>query len=491
MAFKDIIASLKRSFRIGEKFSSQELNQTDFGRIYFNLPEAVVYPKTTEALAQTLRQYHQQGKAVSIRNTGHSVNGQTLTSGVQVNIGGIQHAKVNWEKLEVTVGAGTSWHDILRAIKFPRYCLPIFPNNPGQQIKIGGTASVGGVGFYSARVGGLWNHVSRLTLVTMTGQVIQCSPKQHANFFYYALGGFGRIGVISELTIRIVPSTSRVLAVGLVYHDRSQYMEDLMLAAKDPQLHGVMTGEYMAERTLFKKMHLHLYTIVALIEYSSSVTIAETFEALKHRYHHDMTVSFYEREAKHHRMDVDWRVHKATKADIVYWYPESVNLTDELALAHPWADFILPEETYNDFMIAAREVVYKYGMEKYLVRQSVFDKQLHPCVFPSYILKNMGKPGQTTFPLALDLSEKSYGFMPGVQPNLPFSQVKQSLVMVDELTELGYSLGGKRYLYGIHNLKKKHVVKQFGKDVLNEWQCIKDELDPKHLLNRGVIEHLD
>jgi len=62
--------------------------------------------------------------------------------------------------------------------------------------------------------------------------------------------------------------------------------------------------------------------------------------------------------------------------------------------------------------------------------------------------------------------------------------------MTKELTNALYDLGGKRYLYGYHDLTKKQVEKHFGRDVIEQWQKIKDWLDPKHLLNIGVIEHL-
>ena len=63
------------------EFSSNEFSQTDFGYIYFNIPRETVFPKTTLELASILKLYNQKGTAVKIRNTGHSMNGQTLTGG--------------------------------------------------------------------------------------------------------------------------------------------------------------------------------------------------------------------------------------------------------------------------------------------------------------------------------------------------------------------------------------------------------------------------
>jgi len=120
-----------QNFR-GVKFSANEFNQGDFGKIYFNLPSETYFPKSTEELARTLKRLNRLGKSVTIRNTGHSVNGQTLTSGVQVNVGEIKKIRFNPSKLEITVGTGNTWHDVMNAIEFPKYCTPVFPNNPGQ-----------------------------------------------------------------------------------------------------------------------------------------------------------------------------------------------------------------------------------------------------------------------------------------------------------------------------------------------------------------------
>jgi len=127
--------------------------------------------------------------------------------------------KINFdeEKMEVTVDAGVSWDELMNAISLPKYCTKVFPNNPGQKIHVTGNASVGGAGFYSSKHGGLWNTVKRLTLVTMTGEIIECSLDKNKDYFTYALGGFGRIGVIADITLEVVKSKSHVLSVLVFY----------------------------------------------------------------------------------------------------------------------------------------------------------------------------------------------------------------------------------------------------------------------------------
>ena len=173
-------------------------NNTDYGNLYSKTPSAIEQPSDLSGLAATLKKYNGLGTSVRIRNTAHSTNGQTVSDGPQIHLGGLTGAKFDRENMTVTAAAGTPWADVLAAIGFPQFCLPIFPNNPGQRIRIGGTAAVGGVGFYGSSSGGFWNAVQSIELVTMTGERISCSRKENPDYFFYSLGGFSRLGVMGE-----------------------------------------------------------------------------------------------------------------------------------------------------------------------------------------------------------------------------------------------------------------------------------------------------
>jgi len=131
----------------------------DHGHLYRKEPATIETPPDIESLARLLRRCNDQGKRVTLRNTGHSCNGQTLTQHVQLNLSALSGRRFNRERMTVTTGPGNSWDAVLREVNFPQFCLPLFPNNPGQRIQIGGTAGVGGVGYYGSRVGGFWNVV--------------------------------------------------------------------------------------------------------------------------------------------------------------------------------------------------------------------------------------------------------------------------------------------------------------------------------------------
>lgn len=483
MKFNGIIKKIKDSFAAGESFSEKEFNQTDFGRIYFNLPRESVEPRTAEELAETLRRYNRIGKSVTIRNTGHSVNGQTLTSGVQVNIGKIKKLHFDEKKLEVTAGAGNTWDEVLRAVHLPKYCLPIFPNNPNQEIKIGGTASVGGVGPYSSKHGGFWNHVLRLKLVTMEGDVIECSRRDNPDYFRYALGGFGRIGVISELTVKVVPSKKYILGMFLMYYSDEKYYQAYHLAMQDNSIDGIIAEEPFENIILEKIIPKSLFFVVELEHVKNLNDIAA---AMHSKYHESFDAYVGKVDDK---PMLTRRITKLGKRDFVYYFPFQGN-SEQMDLAHPWCEFIMKREVYPEFLREMRRIVERYGMQKYLLRQSIRNG-LEFRLFGGYGIKRLTK-NEEFFPLSLDLpKERDYALLASMIPSVPSSEMPKVKAMTKELHAMLFEHGGRIYLYGYHDLTKHQLEKQFGRETIHHWQKIKDKLDSKHLLNIGVIEHLD
>src|SRR5689334_19738753 len=107
------------NFQVGKNFSEAQLDQSDFGRMFFNLPHETFRPKSIKELAGILKLHNQKRIPVTIRNAGHSVNGQTLTSGVQISLGGLNKVRFSEKKLQITAEGGASWNEVLKGIGFP------------------------------------------------------------------------------------------------------------------------------------------------------------------------------------------------------------------------------------------------------------------------------------------------------------------------------------------------------------------------------------
>ncbi len=502
--------------------------QTDYGNIVFKQPKVIHSVSSTEELRKTLKELNEKGEPVTIRNTAHSTFGQTLTDNVQVNIGGIEGAKFNRDALQITAGAGDAWNTIFQTIGFPKFCTPLFPNNPGQKIQVGGTAAVGGVGYYGSHVGGFWNHVASAKLVTMTGEIIECSRTQDFELLRFALAGFGRIGVISEVTVDVVPSKPRVLCMTMAYRDAELFQADFMRALDDPLFKGVAAQEDVSnwhrqdgapisaeeERGISELILKNLKLLLVITELEENDDPRPVAKRIRQAYPHAALVAYLQLNAKTGTADISLVPKTFPKEAIVYFYPVRqsfwVYLCNKISMfllnrpiciqdpranfKNPWCDCVVNRRCYTEFVTKAKEIISRHGMAKYLDKQSMFHGLVNIDSFVTFGIKRTSKE---FYPLALDLPDEAehalgVAVMPSVPPDNPELQNK-ALSMAQELTDYIYSddIRGRRYLYGYNQLTREQVERHFGRDVLEKWQTIKDRLDPKHLLNIHVIPNLD
>jgi FAD/FMN-containing dehydrogenase len=491
----------------------------DYGHLYRKDPAAVLMPASVEDLARELRRCNDESKFVTIRNTAHSCNAQTLTTGVQLDLSRITRASFDRERMTVTAGAGNSWSSVLKAIGFPDYCLPLFPNNPGQRIRIGGTASVGGVGFYGSKSGGFWNCVRSIKLVTMTGEILECSREKNPEYFHYSLGGFGRLGVIAEMTVDVVHSKTHVLGMLLLYRDHRDFENDMIRAMNDTDIgfDGVAGQEDIPNRTslegeVMTKLDLKILTVMKEVDPNDEHRLKCIVRDVRIKYSRAIVLFM---KVKDSNLDVSLEPVVFKKREIVYFSPQPQNFflyliqrvcqflsggtfqcvrqpLERRGTLHPWNDCILPLENdvYGTFMGKAKEIIAARGFEKNIAKQSIFHGLINVDSFVTFLIRKR-KPEEDEFPVALDLPgnrEVSMGC--AIMPNLPPDQIRdlpKMLEMCDELTKLTYDMGGRRYLYGYHKLTVEQLKQHFGMPVISTWNRLKRDLDPKQLLNMGVI----
>ncbi len=473
---------------IGSTDEVKQFNQTDFGKIYFDLPKESAAPKTIDELAATLRLCSQKNQKVKIRNTGHSVNGQTLTSDFQVSLVNLRGVQFDRDKLEVVVKAGTPWHEVLNGIEFPKFCLPVFPNNPGQKIHIGGTASVGGVGPYSSKSGGFWNHIKSIRIVTMSGEIIECSKENNFDLFKYSLGGFGRIGVIAELTLTVVPSRENVAALAFFDPTLEGHFKHLEQALKHNEADGIFTYLQVSDTEKLEPFRINPCGSFLVKELEDYHDASKTKWHFAKDFFGEIEFSVTEKVGDPNNFDLSFGSKYIKKQQLVYFFPQSDEDVEYTDLCHPWSDYAVSGPDYIEFLKEAKVVIRRFGMEQFLMKQHFLNDSYTADFVGCYIIKNNK---ETFFPLSLDLEGEDFTYLLSIMPTVPPSYVKDALDMVSDLTDLCYELGGKRYLYGVHGLTQVQLEKHFGKDILQKWGELKQKYDPRKLLNIGVIEHLD
>lgn len=443
-------------------------------------------PSDAEELARLLAGFHARGEPVTIRNTGHSVNGQTVTDGVQVHVSGLRELSFDEESLRVKVGAGRSWHDVFQAIRLPEHCTDVFPNNPRKQIHIGGTAAVGGFGFFSSRYGAFWNSVEELTLVSMQGDIIRCSRQHEPELFKFALGGFGRIGVIADLTIRVKKTQRSLFAVGLVYHDIETFLRDVGKAYADGRFSSIMFAHRVLPTPLFARV-----SVMGLIVESATEEMATRLHSeIKTLFAADIVgnMDLYELGGTDEfGASFGFGAQHFTLDELAYWYPDRGEHGP--GVVNTWSDYLVPPHAYKDFLTAADRIIDAYDLRPWLMRERV--KHFLDYRLEGGFVVNMASSNELWGDEMSRAVGSPYVFGYGLFPTLPVAESERGIRAVAELTDEAIRLGGKRYLYGVHAMSKEQTIAQFGDGIIRAWNDAKRRTDPKALLNRGVIPHLD
>ena len=118
----------------------------------------------------------------------------------------------------VRVQTGMRWRDLQTLIDPHDLSVKIMQSY--SNFTIGGALAVNAHGRYVG-VGPLINSVRRIQMVLPDGEVTEASPTQNAQLFYGAIGGYGGLGIITEVELDLVPNVKIERHVRLI--DAAQY----------------------------------------------------------------------------------------------------------------------------------------------------------------------------------------------------------------------------------------------------------------------------
>ena len=111
----------------------------------------------------------------------------------------------------VRVGAGVSYDELLDVAMPLGWFVPVSPGT--RQVTMGGAVAADVHGKNHHVDGAFGRHVVALRLVTPTG-VRDVTPDRDADLFWATLGGLGLTGVVTEVTLQLMPiATDQVLVI--------------------------------------------------------------------------------------------------------------------------------------------------------------------------------------------------------------------------------------------------------------------------------------
>lgn len=174
---------------------------TDFGGRQRAVPQVVHRsPRAFPSLVLS------SGRPVTIRGAGLSLNGQTVTDGELLVMDDPENARTQLRDLgdgAVEVPTGLRWNQLEAYLNSVGRSAPVLTTC--LQSTVGGTLSVGGFGTGSVRSGSQMDHVERIQLTDGTGASRWCSRSEYPELFRIALGGLGTAGLIERAVLRTQP----------------------------------------------------------------------------------------------------------------------------------------------------------------------------------------------------------------------------------------------------------------------------------------------
>jgi FAD/FMN-containing dehydrogenase len=170
---------------------------TEVTRLYPVTMERVVTPRTTEDIANAVKS---SPGPVSIGGGRYSMGGQTATpDGLQIDMRDY-HGVLSLDSAAkvVVVRSGTRWRELQEVIDKAGLAVKIMQTY--NTFTVGGALSVNAHGRYIGQ-GPLIRCVRQITLVLADGSVVTASPTQNPELFFAAVGGYGAVGVIADVTL--------------------------------------------------------------------------------------------------------------------------------------------------------------------------------------------------------------------------------------------------------------------------------------------------
>jgi FAD-linked oxidoreductase len=167
-------------------------------------PRRVLTPRSTQEVADAVREAGLQGLTVRMAGSGHSFTPVAVTDGVLLRPGGLTRVRnsVRGSNL-VTVEAGCRLQDLNEALLSRGLALA----NLGdiQEQTVAGAIQTGTHGT-GRDTGGIAAQVAGLELVLADGEVVTCSATERPELLSAAAIGLGAIGILTAVTFRVVPA---------------------------------------------------------------------------------------------------------------------------------------------------------------------------------------------------------------------------------------------------------------------------------------------
>jgi len=197
--------------RVSTRPADREAVSRDASSLPGALPDAVVWPLTTDEVASVVRVAHEHAIPLTARGAGSSLEGNPIPTagGIVLDCSRMTEVvAVRPADLQVDVQPGVVYAALNRQLRPHGLFFPPSPGGSADVATIGGMVANNASGIYSVKYGGTRDHVRAATVVTGGGDVVRLGNRARKSASGYHLlglvvGSEGTLGIMTELTLAL------------------------------------------------------------------------------------------------------------------------------------------------------------------------------------------------------------------------------------------------------------------------------------------------
>ena len=230
-----LLAAGAISAQVSESQAASGLQIENVTRLYTVEVARVVTPRSTDEVKAALASWPGE---VAVGGGRYSMGGQVAVRG-GLHLDMRQLNALVWlrpEERAVRVQAGMRWRDLQDLLDPHGLAVKIMQSY--SNFTVGGSVSVNCHGRYVG-LGPVGHSIRALQLVTADGDVLEVGPQSRPELFSAAVGGYGAVGIITEVELDVVPNVRiqrRVTPVPL--RDYAEHFRQFVLADPTAALHN-------------------------------------------------------------------------------------------------------------------------------------------------------------------------------------------------------------------------------------------------------------